>query len=165
MGSYPPGNAVLAPLNAAIEKCDVYRRVAGRSLFSGYSRVVLHAPSLAMPLLYRADRVGFGPDAAADWFIRLLETSMADGVFIVVIWGLSVDREVTIANEMKLVPFDRISNSHMKRRIEGRAEFTKRQGWDQAGKGAGADAKEPARPRHAGTAIRRFATPRQIAVA
>jgi hypothetical protein len=132
LGSYPPGDAILAPLSAAIEKCDVYRRVAGHSLFSGYSGVVLHAPSLALPLLLRADRAGFGPDAAADWLIRMLETRMADGVFIVVIWGLSVDREVTIANEMKLVPFDRLSHSYLKRRIEERAEFTKRQGWDQA---------------------------------
>ena len=133
IGELPaPGDAVLAPLNAAIEKCDVYRRVAGHSLFSGYSGVVLHAPSLVLPLLYRADRADLGPDAAADWLIRMLETRVADGVFIVVIWGLSVDREVTIANEMKLVPFDRLSDSYMKRRIKERAEFTKRQGWDQA---------------------------------
>ena len=137
LGSYPPSDAVLAPLTAAIEKCDVYKPVAGYSLFSGYSGVVLHAPSLALPLLYRADRASFGPDAvsaAADWFIRMLETRVADGVFIVVIWGLSVDREVTIANGMTLVPFHRLSDSYMKRRIAERAEFTKRsrQGWDQS---------------------------------
>jgi len=136
LGSYPPPDAVLTPLAAAIEKCDVYKPVAGRSLFSGYSGVVLHAPSLALPLLYHADRPNLGAgavSAAADWLIRALETRKADGVFIVAIWGLSVHREVKIADRMTLVPFDQLSDSHMKRRIAERAVFTKqsRRAWDQ----------------------------------
>jgi hypothetical protein len=136
LGSYPPPDAVLVPLAAAIAKCDVYKPVAGRSLFSGYSGVVLHASSLALPLLYHADRPNLGPSAvsaAADWLIRTLGTRKADGVFIVVIWGLSVDREVNIADRMTLVPFYQLSDSYMKRRIAERAEFTKqsRRAWDQ----------------------------------
>jgi len=125
----------LTPLAAAIEKCDGYKVVAGHSLFSGYSGVVLDARALALPLLYHAERPHLGAgavSAAADWLIRTLETRRAEGVFIVVIWGLSVDREVKIAKGMTLVPFDQLSDSYMKRRIADRAEFTKRsrRAWD-----------------------------------
>jgi hypothetical protein len=132
LGIYPTPDAVLTPLAAAIEKCDVYKPIAGRSLFSGCSGVVLHAASLARPLLDHADRPSLGADgvsAAADWLIRTLETRKADGVFIVVIWGLSVDREVRIADQMTLVPFDQLSDSYMKRRIAERAKQSRR-AWD-----------------------------------
>ena len=136
LGSYPPPDAILAPLAAAIAKCDAYKPVAGRSLFSGYSGIVLQAQSLALPLLNHADRPNLGASAvsaAADWLIRMVETRKADGVFIVVIWGLSVDREVRIADRLALVPFDQLSDSYMKRKIAERAEFTKqsRRAWDQ----------------------------------
>lgn len=129
LSSYPPGDPVLAPLATAIESCAVYKSVAGHSLFSGYSGVVLQARSLATQSLFYADRQGSGPEvgaAAADWLIRLLKTRKADGVFVVVIWGLAVEQEVAIAKGMTLIPFDQLPNSHMKRRITERAESVKR---------------------------------------
>jgi hypothetical protein len=129
LGSYPPDDAVVAPLAAAIEKCEVYKTVAGHSAFSGYSGVVLDARPLSVRLLYRADRQDLGAGAAtaaANWLIRTLETRKADGTFIVVIWGLSVDREVKIAKGMTLIPFNRLSESYMKRKIAETAERTQR---------------------------------------
>ncbi|MGO9685824.1 MAG: hypothetical protein ACLPTZ_25160, partial [Beijerinckiaceae bacterium] len=37
LGSYPPDDTVTGPLADTIEKCEVFKPVAGHSLFSGYS--------------------------------------------------------------------------------------------------------------------------------
>lgn len=51
----PPGDSILSPLIDAIGHCAAYKKVAGMSLFTANSGPVLHAPSLALPLLYRAE--------------------------------------------------------------------------------------------------------------
>jgi len=89
---------------------------------AGIPGVVLHAPALAAPLLYRADRKDLGAPGAADWLIRTLETRYTNGLFAVVIWGLSVDQPVEIANDMTLLPIDRLPDMPMKRRVTERAQ-------------------------------------------
>jgi hypothetical protein len=129
LAQYPPDVSILAPLTNAIEKCEVFKPIEGHSLFSGYSGVVLHAPRLALPLLYRVSRTDLGTAAiqdGVDWLIRVLETRQAPGVFNVAIWGLSLDVEVQITKDMALLPFDRLADSPMKRRLVERA----RTGWD-----------------------------------
>jgi hypothetical protein len=131
LAQYPPGDGVVAPLAAAIETCESFKRVQGRCLFSGNSGVVLHAPSLSVPLLYRSDRADLGAQAvpdAADWLIRMLGTQQANGVFIVAVWGLSIDREIEIAKDMTLHPFDQLADVPMKRRLVERVE----KAWDGA---------------------------------
>jgi hypothetical protein len=117
---WPPDDGVVAPLVAAIQECEVFKSVQGRSLFSGNSGVILHARALAPEMLYRAERAD--KSAAADWLIRVLATRYANGFFIAAIWGLSVDREVEIAEGMTLVPFGRLAESTMKRRITNQAK-------------------------------------------
>lgn len=128
---YPPDDGVLAPLAAAIEKCEVFKPIQGCSLFSGCAGVVLHAPSLAIPLLYRADRTDLGARAvpdAADWLVRMLGTRQANGIFTAAIWGLLPDGEVEVAKDMTLLPFDRLADSPMKRRLVERVQ----KAWDGA---------------------------------
>jgi hypothetical protein len=120
LSQYPPDDSVVAPLVAAIEECEVFKPVQGRSLFSGNSGVILHARALAPELLYRAERTN--KSAAADWLIRMLATRHANGLFVAAIWGLSVDREVEIAQGMTLVPFGRLAQSAMKQRITRQAK-------------------------------------------
>jgi hypothetical protein len=90
---YPPDESILEPLAAVIGRCDAYRAVAGHVLFTAYSGPVLHAPSLALPLLYQAERAQREAQdigRAAGWLIRMLGTRQADGEFKAVIWGLIV---------------------------------------------------------------------------
>ena len=54
-------------------------------------------------------------------------TRHANGLFVTAIWGLSIDREVEIAQGMVLVPFDNLAESAMKRRIANQAKA-----WDTA---------------------------------
>ena len=49
-------------------------------------------------------------------------TRHANGLFVTAIWGLSIDREVEIAQGMVLVPFDNLAKSAMKRRIANQAK-------------------------------------------
>lgn len=128
LGQHPPDESLLAPLADAIEECEVFKPIRGRSLYSGNSGVVLHASSLATSLLYRADRKNLGDRAApdaADWLIRVLETRKANGVFVAVIWGLAVDRGVEVAKGMTLIPFDQLADTLMKRRVVERARKTR----------------------------------------
>jgi hypothetical protein len=127
----PPSEDILSPLTAAIEQCAAYNAVAGKMLFTANSGPVLHAPSLAAPLLYRADRVEWeGQDigAAADWLLRLLNTREADGSLTAVIWGLSVDREGPVTPRCRIMPFARLPDSRLKRWISDRAMSL----WDRA---------------------------------
>ena len=125
LSQYPPNDSVVAPLVAAIEQCEVFTPVQGRSLFSGNSGVILHARALAPEVLYRAERTS--KSDAANWLIRMLGTRHANGLFVTAIWGLSIDREVEIAQGMVLVPFDNLAESAMKRRIANQAKA-----WDTA---------------------------------
>lgn len=115
LSQYPIDESVAATLVAAIEKCEVFKSVQGHSLFSGNSGVILSARSLAPAILYRAERTN--KSDAANWLIRLLGTQHANGLFVAAIWGLSIDREVEIAQGMMLIPFRNLAESVMKRRI------------------------------------------------
>lgn len=128
---HPPPESILEPLAAAIAQCEIFKSVEGHSLFSGYAGVVLHASRLALPLFNRANREDLGNDAAsdaADWLIRTLETRWANGVFTAAIWGLKIDQEVEIAEDLTLLPFDQLAETPMKRRLMGRAK----KGWNGA---------------------------------
>src|SRR5580704_709870 len=122
---YPPGESVLSPLIDAIDQCAAYKAVSGHVLFTANSGPVLHAPTLAAPLLYRtaqAQQEGQDIGLAADWLIRLLDTRQADGTFTAVIWGLSVDTEAPLTTQSRLVPFSLLPDSRLKKRISDRAE-------------------------------------------
>jgi hypothetical protein len=119
-----PPDEILTPLAAAIDGCEAYKAVAGHVLFTANSGPVLHAPSLALPLLYRAEwaqRQGWDIGQAADWLIRMLSTRQADGTFKGVIWGLSIDREARLTNHSQLMPFGQLPDSPLKKWISDRA--------------------------------------------
>jgi hypothetical protein len=124
LAAYPPDDTILAPIVSAIEQCKAYQAVSGWVLFSANSGPVLHAPSLALPLLFRAEqalREGHDICEAADWVIRLLGTRYAEGVFKAAIWGLSIDKEIALPDGSRLIPFEQFPDSHLKRRIVERA--------------------------------------------
>jgi hypothetical protein len=119
-----PNENILAPLVAAIDRCEVYKSVAGHVLFTANSGPVLHAPSLALPLLYRAERAqqeGRDLSQAADWLIRMLSTHQANGKLTAAIWGLSVDREAHLTKHSRLMPFGQLPDSRLKKWISNRA--------------------------------------------
>lgn len=125
LSRHPSDEGVLNPLAAAIDSCETFKAVAGQSLFSANAGAVLHAGSLALRLLHRADWMIFsGKDvsAAADWLLRILATRNADGLFKAAIWGLSVDREAKLSNLMRLLPFTEMPTSDVKKRIGERAQ-------------------------------------------
>lgn len=131
LGRYSPGPEVLEPLERAIEKCASYKAVEGEALFSGYSGFILRAPSLAAPLLYRADRPDRGETAiheAAEWLIRLFTTQRSTGIFTAAIWGLRIDRPLEIDPNTTLIPFDQLPDTPMKRRVLERAQEV----WDES---------------------------------
>jgi hypothetical protein len=124
LGQDPPDDSILSPLTDAIGQCHVYQAIAGHVLFTAYSGPVLHAPSLALPLLYRAEwalREGRDIGQAADWLIRMLSTRQADGTFTSVVWGMSVEKEVPLTKHSRLIPFDQLQDSPLKKRISDRA--------------------------------------------
>jgi hypothetical protein len=124
LGQGPPGESILSSLTDAINQCAAYKAVAGHVLFTANSGPVLHAPSLALPLLYQAEwaqRQGQDIGRAADWLIRMLRTRHANGVFTAVIWGLSTDSEALLTAHTRLVPFGELPDSRLKKSISDRA--------------------------------------------
>jgi hypothetical protein len=119
LGATPPDDEVLEPLSAAIEKCRVYQAVAGHALFSADSGIVITAPTLAIHLIYRAER---DIPEAADWLLRVLTTRQATGLFKVAIWGLSVEQELRLSETIRLIPFEQLGDSDVKSRILHRAQ-------------------------------------------
>jgi hypothetical protein len=124
LGQGPPDESILSPLADAINRCSVYKAVAGHVLFTANSGPVLHASSLALPLLHRAEWEqweGREIGRAADWLIRMLSTRKADGTFTGVIWGLLIDREVSLTSDTRLLPFDQLPDSRLKKLTSDRA--------------------------------------------
>jgi hypothetical protein len=131
LAQFPPDSRILNPITAAIERCEIYCAISGHVLFTANSGSVLRAPMLASPLLYRAERAKFeGGDIslAADWLIRVLSTKETNGVFKAVLWGISVDEEVTLSDGSHLVPFEQLPDSTLKSQIVERASKL----WDGA---------------------------------
>jgi hypothetical protein len=125
LGQGPPGESILSPLTDAIERCAAYTAVAGHVLFTANSGAVVHAPSLALPLLHRAEWAQWeGRDIAeaADWLIRILGTREADGTFTGVIWGISTDAEAPLTKHSRLMPFSRLADSRLKKTVSDRAQ-------------------------------------------
>ncbi len=124
LAQYPPGESIRSPLTEAIGQCAAYEAVAGHVLFTANSGPVLHAPRLALPLLYRAElaqREGRDIGQDADWLIRLLGTSQANGTFTGVIWGLSIDSGAPLRKHSRLIPFGQLPDSRLKKWISDRA--------------------------------------------
>jgi len=87
-------------------------------LFSADAGVVIHAPRLALELLYKAER---GIPAAVEWLLKLLRTRHTKGTFKAAIWGLSVEQEITLCNSFELVPFASLTASSIRDKILARA--------------------------------------------
>jgi hypothetical protein len=122
---HAPPQDILGGLAPKIRACTFFQAVEGSSIYSGNAGFVLHAESLAWPLLSRIiyDDRGLAsiPDAVA-WFEKLLTTDKAEGRFIAPIWGLTVDSRVRITGDTYLVPFDQLPDSIMKRRVRAQAQ-------------------------------------------
>jgi hypothetical protein len=115
--------SVTQTLSDAIAKCEAYKSVAGYMAYTGGSGPVLTADLLATYLFSNADSpVDGGIPAAIEWLLKVLGTREADGIFIVAVWGLSIDKEVTLADSSRLMPFASLPSSYMKSRILERAK-------------------------------------------
>jgi hypothetical protein len=118
-----PDSSVIQTLSDAIGKCEAYKFVAGHMAYTGGSGPVLTADLLATYLFNKADSpVDGGIPAAIEWLLKVLGTREADGIFIVAVWGLSIDKEMTLLDSSRLMPFSNLPNSYMKSRISERAK-------------------------------------------
>ena len=123
MTEWPPDQDIFAPVSQAIAACDEFKKAAGKSLFSGYSGVVLAPDALAVPTMYHANGLeAHKAEGGADWLLRVLTTKESAGLFQAVIWGLSVDKEIEIADGVRLIPFAALPDGYMKRRTADRSE-------------------------------------------
>jgi hypothetical protein len=122
-----PDSTVIDPLSAAIRRCAAFQSVAGHVLFSGGSGPVIDAPALASKLFsgrerWNGERREQDIPSAVDWLLRLLATREAPGIFKAVIWGISIDEEVSLVDSSRLMPFSALPDSYMKGRISERAK-------------------------------------------
>jgi hypothetical protein len=58
---------------------------------------------------------------AADWLLRVLNTKTANGLLVAAIWGLTLEDEIQVSPNSRLVPFSSLRKSSVKERIEQRA--------------------------------------------
>lgn len=120
LGGGPSAEAVAA-LETAIERCEAYRAIAGKVLFSGGSGPVVDAHGLAVRLFDKGIHFADDVRGAVSWLMRLMTTRETTGLFKAAFWGLRIDREVVLGPQSRLMPFDSLTESHMKRRILDRA--------------------------------------------
>jgi hypothetical protein len=121
LGPDPP-REMMDALAAQIDRCETYRAVAGKVLFSGGSGPVLDSHSLASRLFSKGVRWGNDIPSAADWLIRLMTTRETTGLFKAAIWGLEIDDEVSLSRTTRLMPFTALPDSHMRGRLTERAQ-------------------------------------------
>ncbi|WP_439360090.1 hypothetical protein [Bradyrhizobium sp. DASA03007] len=108
-------------LEAAFESCATYRAVAGKVLFSGGSGPIIDGYGLASRLFSKGVQYAEDIDGAVDWVIRLMTTQETTRRFKAAFWGLQVDQDAWLSTRSRLMPFDALPESHMKRRIVERA--------------------------------------------
>jgi Apea-like HEPN len=89
-----PGNAVLQMRNEA-GSSNLYPNMVG------------------VPLLRRVLASG-SPDDAIEWLQRVLKTNEASGRTIEALWGVAVKAEISLLPDLKIVPFDQLSDSSQK---------------------------------------------------
>jgi hypothetical protein len=116
-----PSKQIVDKLAAAFEHCDTYKAVAGKVLFSGGSGPIIDAFGLASRLFSKGLHFADDIDGAVDWVIRLMTTQVTTGRFKAAFWGLRVDGEASLSPRSRLMPFDALTESYMKRRIVERA--------------------------------------------
>lgn len=120
LGPDPP-REMMDALAAQIDRCETYRAVAGKVLFSGGSGPVLTSHSLASRLFSRGVRWGNDIPSAADWLICLMTTHETTGFFKAAIWGLEVGADVSLSKTTRLMPFSALPDSYMRGRLVERA--------------------------------------------
>jgi hypothetical protein len=106
LSSTPKG--ILDDLALAIDRCAVYKAVAGNILFNGSSAPIITSSLLAPRFFDKRDHwdgTKWVQDLpfAADWLIRLLTTQKAEAHLRVAIWGFSVKEEVKISDKMRVL--------------------------------------------------------------
>jgi hypothetical protein len=79
LGGGPSAGAVAA-LVAAIERCDAYRAIAGKVLFSGGSGPVIDAHGLAVRLFEKGIHLADDVEGAISWLMRLMTTRKTTGL-------------------------------------------------------------------------------------
>ncbi|WOH53101.1 HEPN domain-containing protein [Bradyrhizobium sp. sBnM-33] len=112
-----PSKETLNILTEAIERCATYRAIAGLVIFSGGDGPVLDAHSLATRLFGKRALSSRNTSEAVDWLIRLMTTRETTGLFKAAVWGLSIDRDVALAETSWLMPFAVLPDSYMRRKI------------------------------------------------
>lgn len=93
----------------------------GHIIFSGGAGPLLDADSLGTRLFEKGVQWGNDIPAAVDWLLRLLMTRKAKGLLKVVIWGVTLNKEIELSATTRLLPFSALPDSWMKRRIIERA--------------------------------------------
>ncbi|NVO12904.1 MAG: hypothetical protein HXX10_02600 [Rhodoplanes sp.] len=116
-----PSDGAVATLVTAIERCNAYRAIAGKVLFSGGSGPVIDAHGLAVRLFDKGVHFTDDVEGAVSWLMRLMTTRETTGLLKAAFWGLRVDHDVSLAQSARLTPFDALSDSYMKRKILDRA--------------------------------------------
>jgi hypothetical protein len=136
LGGGPSAGAVAA-LVAAIERCDAYRAIAGKVLFSGGSGPVIDAHGLAVRLFEKGVRLADDVEGAVSWTTR--ETT---GLFKAAFWGLRIDRDIPLSRNSRLMPFDcKKAMPHASRRRASKRRplvrgFTRQCGFDRTLRGS-----------------------------
>jgi hypothetical protein len=113
---------IVDTLSAAVATCETYKAIAGFVVFSGGSGPVLDSFSLASRLFSKGVRFGNDIAGAIDWLIRLMTTRQTAGLFKAVIWGLSLGQDAALTDTSRLLPFEALPDSYMRRRILERAK-------------------------------------------
>lgn len=55
------------------------------------------------------------PESAIEWLKKVLETKFATGKTIHVLWGVKIDQEINLTKDIKIIPVDRLPESHNKK--------------------------------------------------
>lgn len=76
-------------------------------------------PNFVSSLLIRRSLETQSPEAAIDWLQEVLETKVATGKTIHVLWGVPVAQEIQLTKDVKIMPIDRLPDSQNKQWLIG----------------------------------------------
>ncbi|MDO8977550.1 HEPN domain-containing protein [Reyranella sp.] len=106
---------------AGIEVCASFTAIENQNVYSALSLIPVHSDYLSRVIYFHGETA----EEQADWLLRMMRTTVADGYFVAAIWGIALTETIDLSPTARLIPFSELRESVVKRILIERAKRRK----------------------------------------